>query len=428
MNRSLFALLLFGCTADLTSEASTDLAAITGEASRPGDAVRDASLMSMEGGGPDGGADGGTATDVERLSDEILQPAVDAASPVVDAASPADAALPPPPLPICGVAGGNTCTDATTTLCEGLPSLASIDCAVCCARRPLPSAAPNSYHIIVRADADRWDGAAALMDRGVVLCSDNRPGRDGSPPGFDLPANQWCRRLSSDRLSADELVATIHAAFQLDEDQPGRVMIDELEVMHIDKLAAVALTMRTRYPQYAGLWGVFVENTGSGDPTRYYGPKQPAIDELLQANAILAPEMYMGRGAYCNAGVGYGARDVWLAEWFRGDLGDFKKLHWLMQRRAELGSGSNISILFGVTDGVVGDADAYIFIDRLFYVWATRSGYPEVIDASNGGVGAYKWEASAVGSPNRDNLFADSFNHYCFGGRDSRYPDPSFCD
>lgn len=328
-------------------------------------------------------------------------------------------------LPTCGGAGGNTCTDASTTLCKDLPLIESSDCAACCSRRPLPPVGPNGFHLIVRADTDRWDGIVGLMDRGAILCSENRPG--------SIPPERWCRKISGDYDSADGLVDKIHLAFQVDPEQPAKIMIDELEVSTIDKITQVAALMRHHYSQYTGLWGVFIENTGAGDPARYYGPKEAAINELLLANAILAAEMYIGRGAYCNCGgtcmdaTSYGTRDVWLADWFRGDFGTWKKFAWLVQQRASLGSSSHLSVVFGVTDSMVGTSDAYIFIDRLFYVWVTRSGFPSTLSWENGGAGAYKWEAATVSSANRDNLFADSYNHYCFGATESRFPNPTFC-
>jgi hypothetical protein len=322
-------------------------------------------------------------------------------------------------LPTCGEAGGNTCTDASTTLCRDLPLIASSDCAVCCSRRPLPAVGPNGFHIIVRADTDRWDGIVGLMDRGAILCSENRP--DSIPP------DRWCRKISGDYDSADQIVDKIHLAFQVDPEQPAKIMIDELERSSIDKITQVAALMRLHYSQYTGLWGVFIENTDVGDPDRYYGPKEGAINELLLAGAILAAEMYIGKGYYCSQGSNYGERDVWLADWFRGDFGTWKKFAWLAEQRSNLGSSSHLSVVFGVTDSMVGTSDAYIFIDRLFYVWVTRSGFPSTLDWTNGGAGAYKWEAAAVSSANRDNLFADSYNHYCFGNTSSRFTNPTFC-
>ncbi len=327
-------------------------------------------------------------------------------------------------LPTCGGAGGNTCTDASTTLCMDLPLIESSDCAVCCARRPLPPVGPNSYHIIVRADTDRWDGIAGLMDRGAILCSENRP--------ESIPPERWCRKISGDYDSADGIVDTIHRAFQVDPEQPAKVMIDEIEDASQDKLRVVAETLRDQYPQYMGLWGAFIMNE-SPTCSPCYGTKEAAINAFLSANAILAAEMYMGRGAYCNCGgtcegaTSYGTRDVWLAAYFAGDLVNQKKFAWLVQRRGDMGSSSQLSVVFGVTDSMVGTSDAYIFIDRLFYVWVRRSGFPSILSWENGGAGAYKWEAATVSSANRDNLFADSFNYYCFGGTDSRFPDPTFC-
>lgn len=336
-------------------------------------------------------------------------------------------------LPTCGAAGGDTCATLADTLCQDLPLIASSDCEVCCDRPDLAPVGPNSYHYSDRDDPDFWDGILGLADQGAMICTQNRP--DAVPP------ERWCRLISGDYMSADEIVATIHHAFQTDPEKPAKVMIDEIEESSKDKLTVVAETLRDHYPQYAGRWGAFIMNE---DPScsPCYGTKEAAVNAFLSANAVLAAEMYIGRGAYCSCGgtcagtTSYGPRDIWLADFFAGDMVNRKKFAWLVQRRGELGSSSQLSVLFITVDGSVGTSDAYIFIDRMFYIWVTRSGFRSFLLASNGGAGAYKWQYLnndgnvAVSSPNRDNLFADSFRHYCLdpGSTTSRFPDPTFCE
>ena len=105
-------------------------------------------------------------------------------------------------------------------------------------------------------------------------------------------------------------------------------------------------------------------------------------------------------------------RDAWLGDFFRGSRGAFPqpRLHWLVEQRKARGSASHISVLFGVTDRFVADAG---FLDRMFYVFVTRSGYRSVALASNGGVGSWKWDHEALSSTTRDSRFARSWDWYC---------------
>jgi len=334
-------------------------------------------------------------------------------------------------LPSCGEAGGDTCTSAATTLCLDLPLLPSRDCEVCCDRPEAPPIVPNSYHYTDMEDTDWYDGILGIADQGAMICSQNRP------PA--VPPERWCRLISGDTMTAEEIVDTLHHAFQTDPEKPAKVLIDELQESYKDKIRAVAETMASAYPQYAGRWGVFIENTSpdcrDSDPANpCYGSKADAIQALLRANAIIVAELYVGRGAYCNHGGNYGERDIWLASYFAGDMGEQKRFAWLADQKTLLGSSSQLSVILIVIDDSVGTSDAYIYIDRQFYVWATRTGLRSFMLSSNGGLGAYKWQhynnsgEVAVSSSNRDNLFAESFSHYCVGGStESRFPGPAFC-
>lgn len=86
-----------------------------------------------DGSGPaaDPGADPATDPSAEPAPDPAVDPAV-ASEPTCD--PPSTIAIDGLCVPSCGAAGGNTCTDPGTGLCDGLPSLDSYDCAVCCAR------------------------------------------------------------------------------------------------------------------------------------------------------------------------------------------------------------------------------------------------------------------------------------------------------
>jgi hypothetical protein len=172
--------------------------------------------------------------------------------------------------------------------------------------------------------------------------------------------------------------------------------------------------MREVYPELAGRWGIYlVHGVNVGYPNL-----QPAIDEALLAGAALVPEMYPARSQYCAAGETALARDLWLADYFRGSRGAFPqgRFHWLMQRRQALGSPSAIAPIFGVTDTFQDGAQPARFLDRMFFVWATRSGYRSVLLAEHGGPGAYKWQLSSTTNSSRDLAFAASYRHYSVEG------------
>lgn len=314
-------------------------------------------------------------------------------------------------LPSCGGAGGNTCVAADSTLCDCLPAIESYDCARCCARPPEPPRPLASHHIVVIADRAHWDAIRALSDAGLgpMITSQNKPD--------DLPFERWTRNIHHSTYPTGEALADgIHQILCAPDGAPARVMIDEVRGESIDKIAAAAERLRTRYPQWAGRWGAYLVN-GEGVS---YPRLNPAIDALLDAHAVIGVELYVHQSRYCASGANAGARDVWLAGFFRGDenLGRFQ---WLADRRAGRGSQSHLTLLFGVTDAYLDGAQPAVFLDRMFYVWATRSGHPSVILQENGGVGAYKWEAADVGNTSRDLAFQEAYQHYgVMGLRTSR--------
>jgi hypothetical protein len=394
------------------------------DAGRAADAERDARF----------GADAGRAADAERDARFGAGRAADAgvdvgraadagvdAGRVPDAGRAADAAprCDPPDtverdgrcVPSCGAAGGNTCVAADSTLCDCLPAIESYDCAVCCARPAYPMPAPHGYHIVVIADGDRYDSIRALADagQGPIVTSQNKPD--------DLPWERWARNVHyASYASSEALADDLHHLLCVPGAAPLEVMIDELKPESMELIRGAAERMRARYSQWSGRWGAYVVN---GEAVAYPN-LAPALDALLDADAIVAPEMYAIESHYCAAGRDAAARDQWLADFFRGTdrLGRF---HWLAQRRADRGSHSELTVLFGVTDHYLDGPSPDVFLDRMFYVWATRTGYRGVILPDNGGPGAYKWEAATVGSTSRDRAFAESYQHYGVQGRvDSR--------
>jgi hypothetical protein len=197
----------------------------------------------------------------------------------------------------------------------------------------------------------------------------------------------------------------------------AKIMIDEVRGDSYPMVADCARWLRLNRPDLAGRWGAYLVN---GTNVGYPG-LQPAIDELLDARAMIACEMYAKQSDYNAAGDTKGERDTWLGDFYRGSRGEFPqgRLHWLVERRKSRSSDSHISALLGVIDKFVTD---YVFMDRCFYVFVNRSGYRGLALASNGGLGSYKWDRDGMSSTSRDVRFATSWDWYCGLGKTTLNP------
>lgn len=281
---------------------------------------------------------------------------------------------------------------------------------------PLPPIRPNGFHTVVIADTDRWNDIRAMADAGdgTMLVSDNKPA--------DLPFDRWTRRISASREDTGEaLAALLDAELSNPAGAPIKVVVDELRDEYRAKLLAMTREMAARYPQWRGRWGVYLVN----GPAVHYANYTEEIDALLSAGAMILAEMYPQATDYCRAGDRVIDRDLWLARFFRGD-DTIARLHWLLNRRDHLVSDSHISVVFGVIDRFLEPATPAVFLDRMFYVFMTRSDHPELLSIANGGPGAWKWQAPAdgndnVGNSSRDLAFREAVEHYIVAGnRDSR--------
>jgi hypothetical protein len=265
---------------------------------------------------------------------------------------------------------------------------------------------PNGHHIVHIDDVWAWDSILALADAdlGPMITSQNKP------PA--LAWERWARNIhTSWYATGEEMADAIDAILSPPGAAPMKVLIDELSSGSLAQVEACALRMAAVYPQWAGRWGAYVVN---GTNVAYPG-LNPAIDALLDADALIAVEMYPAQSAYCAAGAGAGDRDVWLGEWFRGTSTQ-GRFHWLNERRTARGSSSQLSVLFGVTDTYMNGAAPAVFLDRMFYVWATRTGHRWAILQANGGPGAWKWDQPYMSNTSRDLAFAESFQHYSVAG------------
>ena len=289
-----------------------------------------------------------------------------------------------------------------------------------------PAMPAHSFHVVDQKDPIAWDAILALNKNhaGPLIASQNRPPQ--------VPAGRWCRNLSVDWYTSNDgakLAKGIHDT--LNQGLAEYVMVDELRVGTKSKVDAIKLlkdcadTMRTTYPQWRGRWGAYLVH----GPKAAYPKLNPAIDALLRADATLVAEMYAQQSKYCQSGKTTIDRDKWLASFFRGSQGAFSqgRYHWLVQRRAALGSSSRLGVVFGVTDSYLDGKSPAVFLDRMFYVWANRSGYPSTIHEAHGGAGSWKWDAPYMGSSSRDLAFKQSFEHYSVKKKTSSRLGPVSC-
>jgi hypothetical protein len=313
-------------------------------------------------------------------------------------------------VPSCGVAGGNQCVGATSTMCEGLPHLESHDCEVCCARPNYPAPAPASFHFTYQSSLTYWDSILAMSAThpSVAFVSAAKPPQIGP--------ERWAAYLSY-RSNPQPTAADVNQLLIDPVNGPRWVMFEELHNAESNTFfAQLATDLHMNYPQWDGRWGIFI---GFGN----YPAWSSAIDAVQKANGILSLELYPSQTEYCASGTNGGQRDIWLSEQFIGNA-NLGRLNWLIARKAlNNNSQSFITPLFGVGDVLLNGQSPAIFLDRMFYVWMTRTNQPSMISAANGGPGAYKWQNVAetplgygVGNTSRDLAFSESFNHYSVNG------------
>lgn len=283
----------------------------------------------------------------------------------------------------------------------------------------LPPMGPSGFHTVTAANLATWNSILTLSQSQsqTLIAAQNQP------PG--VPASKWVKNIHPSQYATPQAMADAMHLLFVTGTGPVAILIDEVKTSTESYIVTVADRMRTVYPQWTGRWGAYLVN----GTAIAYPNLAPAIDALLEADAIIAVEMYPYLADYCAGGATTVARDIWLGDFFHGSRGAFPqgRFHWLAQRRAAKSSASHLTVVFGITDKFVGGSGAAVFIDRMFYVWATRSNYPSTISLQNGGPGAWKWDGPAVGNTSRDLAFAESFQHYVVQGKTSSRLGPVAC-
>jgi hypothetical protein len=281
------------------------------------------------------------------------------------------------------------------------------------------------FNTVDVATAAEWPALAALIrDEPATRWVSETP-----PP---IGPQRWALRLGVEDFADGEALGSRIAEVlegRVRPPAPAHVIVDELRGgagTTMRRIADCAAWLRRERPALdGGRWAVYVAHQDVAP----FDELTPALDQLLAAGATIAVEMYANHRAYCDNGTTSEERDVWLADFFLGGRGSSPRpgFAWLAERRRALGSRSRLTAVFGVTDVYLDGPAPSEFLDRMFLVWATRTGFPEVIAAANGGAGSYKWQRGHLDPRLRAEAFTAPWDHYCRGGRTTPLAGPVPC-
>ncbi len=211
----------------------------------------------------------------------------------------------------------------------------------------------------------------------------------------------------------------------LRSDGGNHAVIDELFTGKVANITRCVQFLQANFPDVSSRWAVLCAHPNSSGWN--LGAAPTAIDTILSLHAGVVLQQYINQVGYCQIKntQGVAAADAYLRDHFRGYNGA-QWLVWLMNRRSQLSSQSRVTMMFGVTDAYLSGPTPYKYLDRMFYVFRTQSGFPSLMLAAQGGIGSYKWEntpgdAQRVTSTGRDETFRTSWNYYCGGGTSAQY-------
>jgi len=196
------------------------------------------------------------------------------------------------------------------------------------------------------------------------------------PEGLEF--NRWIQNIAPQWYPTSQALAEAIAGGLRSPNGPAYVMIDELKASNIDKIAEAARLLK-KETDIQKRWGAYIVNGTAVS----YSRLNPAIDRLLEANAILCCEMYFKMSLYKKLGKSYLTQNMWGTK-------SRAKLKWLVARKRYKKSNSHIVGLIGLTPTYLdlprGSGD---FIREMMRTWE------QIIPEKLGG---WKWDlGSAVG-------------------------------
>lgn len=268
------------------------------------------------------------------------------------------------------------------------------------------------FNIVNGNDRNRWN---SLYSGGIPITSQFKPS--------NVPAEMWIQNVGAEwyRDYGGAYMAAIvsqqfNAATNPSNAVPKYVMIDELRGNTKAIFEEFVEAMKD-YPHLRGKWGIYLVN---GTNVDYAGFRDIIVSAMGQG-AIIAPEYYAYAHHYLDShptNVGY--RDQWLSDFFTGKGGygfnNRNRLNYLVNLQKQHGSDSRIVPLFGVADKFLGGAKYPAqFLDRMFYVFKTRTGHSHLLEPH--GPGSWVWDNKRVSTSGRDAQFMKSVNWYVRQGR-----------
>jgi hypothetical protein len=285
-----------------------------------------------------------------------------------------------------------------------------------------PSAFGNVHWVTQNLGDSRWnsvrDGIVNTANPGSRLAGTN----PALPAGISTSAKYARIVLVNSTMTPQQLASTVTSAMA-----DPNLFVAINEISNAANVTGTANTLIAQAaaiigPGYANRWGAYIAY-GSASSGPDFQPFITAIDAVYANHGSLLPEFYAGYAGYftsCSGCTNDGQRDVSLNSRFFSGAG---KLSWLMGRRPT-GSLSQVHPIFAVGTTVLtsaNDANNARFLDRLFYVFVTRSGWRTLaLNAQNpGGIGSYKWDDQPWGTgtnTTRDNYFSILWNRYSIAG------------
>jgi hypothetical protein len=269
----------------------------------------------------------------------------------------------------------------------------------------------SMIHWINVNDKDWWDSLVV----GVVgpFPGPRLATTTGTRPSEISTNAKWCYVVNVGTKTPQALADAVTGA--LDDNVGIFVAINEISVSSGATVAAAANIIG---PGRANQWGAYVVYRSAAN-----GPNFPehaaAIDAVFANNGRLFPQLYVRYSDYWINGNTDSERDAWMNATFFNGPGKF---NWVVQRKCQAHpiSQSLIHPVFSASDTLLVSADETKnarFLDRVFYVFASMSGYqPYIMWYNDGGPASYLWQQSGDWgekfSNTRDYTFAVLWQRY----------------
>lgn len=283
-------------------------------------------------------------------------------------------------------------------------------------------------HRIVRSDYNLWQPIWEQIVKpnpGCFIASNNRPtgtGSPDSPSGVVVQPEKWAKVYGLTNVDdSTKITIANDAVTSLTNNDCAVVVFDELSNSTLAFATDISEFMRTQHPELKGRWGFYLV---SGSNVSYAGLRS-CLTSLINASAFICPELYMDYTTYCSIAPQYTDKDKWLESQINGNS-SLARLNWLHDLQVSMNKFTQISPVVGVTDKFNSGLTPSKMIDRTMWgilnsTHGSRYGV-YMGDGNAGGIGSWKWDATALTDTNRANDFVISWNNY---SRDRKKTSPS---